>query len=115
MYDDRNIYKLFGLKKCIDSVKKSTDIIYHMKAFIVGMSLTFIGILFIIASAVSTTNISSTNTGFAGVIMLGPVPIVIGAGNPSIMPMMFAFALAFTIIALLFYLIPILLARKAKQ
>ena len=84
-----------------------------MKAFIIGMLLIFLGILFIVASSIS--NVSVSNGGFAGVIMIGPIPIVIGGGNPSMMPTLLTFALIFTIIALLFYLIPLLLARKARQ
>lgn len=120
MIKDRNIYKLFDLKKFRESVKKSTDIICHMKAFIIGTTLIIIGFLLIMASAiipasVSSTSVSSTSTGFTGVIFLGPFPIVIGGGNPSMMPTLLAFALGFTIIALLFYLVPLILNRKTDQ
>lgn len=115
MLKDRNIYKLFDLKKFRESVKKSTDIICHMKAFIIGTTLIIIGVLLITASAIIPANISSSSTGFAGVIFLGPFPIVIGGGNPSMMPTLLTFALVFTIIALLFYLIPLILNKKTKQ
>lgn len=116
----RNIYKLFDLKKIRESVKKSTDVNNYMKAFIIGMTLIVIGVLLIAASAiipanVSSSSVSSTSAGFAGVIFLGPFPIVIGGGNPSMMPTLLAFALGFTIIALLFYLVPLILNKKTKQ
>jgi len=115
MLKDRNIYKLFDLKKFRESVKKSTNIIYHMKAFIIGMTLIIIGVLLITASAIIPGNVSSSSTSFAGVIFLGPFPIVIGGGNPSMMPTLLAFALGFTVIALLFYLVPLILNKKTKQ
>ncbi|MDT7876007.1 MAG: DUF131 domain-containing protein [Sulfolobaceae archaeon] len=83
-----------------------------MKYIFLGFLLMFIGVILIMASSM-TQQTTSTNGGVVGFVMIGPFPIVFGNGNSSIMPTLLTFALAFTIIALLFYLIPLLLRRKS--
>ena len=91
---------------------KSKVKIVVVKYIFLGFLLIFIGVLLIMASSI-TQQTASSNGGVIGFVMIGPFPIVFGNGNSSVMPTLLTFALAFTIIALLFYLIPLILRRKS--
>ncbi|QIW23197.1 DUF131 domain-containing protein [Sulfolobus sp. S-194] len=86
-----------------------------MKLIYAGLGLIFLGIIILTLASVSPTNVSTTTSGgFAGIVFLGPIPIVFGAGNPSQLPYLFIFGIVFTIIALIFFLLPWIIGRKTK-
>ncbi|BAB65328.1 MULTISPECIES: TIGR00304 family membrane protein [Sulfurisphaera] len=86
-----------------------------MKLIYAGIGLIFLGIIILTLASISSTTVSTTtNGGFAGVVFLGPIPIVFGAGNPSQLPYLFIFGILFTIIALIFFVLPWIIGRKAK-
>ena len=93
-----------------------------MKLVYSGLGLLFLGIVIMIIAGIisptstSVTTQSTTSGGFAGVIFIGPFPIVFGAGNPSQLPYLFTFGIVFTIIAiLLFFVLPLILYRKSQS
>lgn len=92
-----------------------------MKLVYGGLTLIFLGIiLIIVASLVSapstiSTQPSSVSGGVAGVVFIGPFPIVFGAGNPSQMPYLFTFGVIFTIIAILFFILPLILYKRSQS
>lgn len=66
------------------------------KLFLVGMLLVFIGMLILIFSSISfvLSNVGNASIATGALIMIGPIPILIGAGIPPI-------ALIFLIILML--------------
>jgi len=93
-----------------------------MKLVYSGLGLLFLGIIImIIASIASPTSTTittqpTTSGGFAGVVFIGPFPIVFGVGSPSQLPYLFTFGIIFTIIAvLLFFILPLIMYRKSQS
>ena len=60
------------------------------KLVVAGFVVFFIGLALVLASSVSSINFSTTPSpsnvqgGYVAVIMIGPVPIVIGGGSPAV-------------------------------
>ena len=50
---------------------------FFFKLFLLGFSLTFIGAILVVIANI----FSSTSTNFGGVIIVGPIPIIFGAGK----------------------------------
>ena len=71
-----------------------------LKLFLVGFFLIFIGILFIMITAI----LSGAPTTFGTVIFVGPVPIILGAGPYSLWAILLAVALTVLGIVLFFAL-----------
>ena len=93
-----------------------------MKLIYSGLGLLFLGIIImVIASILSVTSTPvatqpTISGGFTGVVLIGPFPIVFGAGNPSQLPYLFTLGIIFTIIAvLLFFILPLILYRKNRD
>jgi len=93
-----------------------------MKLIYSGLILIMLGIFVIILASIMSsmsTNVTTqptTSGGFAGIVFIGPFPIVFGAGNPSQIPYLLTIGVIFTIIAvLLFFLLPLILYRKSQS
>ena len=93
-----------------------------MKLLYLGLGVLFIGIIIImIAGLLSATNTAvptqpTINEGVAGIVFIGPFPILFGVGNPSQLPSLFTIGVIFTIIAvLLFFVLPLILYRKSQS
>lgn len=88
-----------------------------MKLIYAGIGLLFLGIIIITLASITnvTPTYTSTSGGFTGVIFIGPFPIIIGAGNSQQLPYLFAFGIIFTILALLFFLLPWILSQRSNK
>jgi uncharacterized membrane protein len=75
------------------------------RLFFVGMLLIFIGTLILIFSSIllALTNIGNVNVAGGALIMIGPIPILIGAGIPSVL-LVFLIILMLTLMLLQLYL-----------
>ncbi|BFH73396.1 DUF131 domain-containing protein [Sulfurisphaera javensis] len=87
-----------------------------MKLVYAGIGLLFLGIIILTLASISNIPISQTTTsgGFTGVIFIGPFPIIIGAGNSSQLPYLFTFGIIFTIIAIIFFILPWIFNQKSR-
>lgn len=82
------------------------------------MRLTLVGLLLIFAGFgllfVDTLSVP-TNSTVGGFVLIGPVPIVFGKGySGSLFPLMLI-GLAFTVIALIFFLASVLIFRRTMR
>ncbi|MFP3204406.1 MAG: DUF131 domain-containing protein [Metallosphaera yellowstonensis] len=82
-----------------------------MRLTIVGLVLIFVGFGLLFASTVSVP----TNSTVGGVVLIGPVPIVFGRGYTGTLLPFMLIGLAFTVIALLFFLVSILAFRGSAR
>ena len=62
------------------------------KLVLAGLTIFFLGLILLLASSVSVYNQSQTGSvtspnvqgGYVGIIMIGPIPIMIGGGSPAV-------------------------------
>jgi len=78
--------------------------------FFTGFAIVFVGILLLIIAAILY---SDSSTSFGAVIFIGPIPIVIGAGQQA--PWMILFATILTLISILMFLITRKQRKKASD
>ena len=73
---------------------------FPLKLFLLGFALIFLGMIFLIASSILYGNVQTT---IGIVILVGPIPIILGSGPYS----MFAILLAtiLTILGIVFFLL----------
>lgn len=92
--------------------------ILTMKLITAGIILTFVGFMVVFLSAlipaiVSThTATTSPSGGFAGLVMIGPIPIFIGSAPNGSLSTIVGLGIILTIIAIIFFVISWLLAYK---
>ncbi len=79
---------------------------------LVGMALVIIGSL---SSVTSPTTSQTQSSAVGGVILIGPFPIVFGYGNTSQLVPLFVLGIAFTLIALVLYLVNIYFLKKMAE
>ncbi len=73
---------------------------FPVKLFLLGFALIFVGMIFLIASSILYGNVQTT-TGI--VILVGPIPIILGSGPYSIFTILLATIL--TILGIVFFLL----------
>ena len=73
---------------------------FPLKLFLLGFALIFLGMIFLIASSILYGNVQTT-TGI--VILVGPIPIILGTGPYSIFAILLATIL--TILGIVFFLL----------
>ncbi len=73
---------------------------FPLKLFLLGFALIFVGMIFLIASSILYGNVQTT-TGI--VILVGPIPIILGTGPYSFFAILLATIL--TILAIVFFLL----------
>jgi uncharacterized membrane protein len=78
--------------------------------FFAGFAIVLVGILVLIIAA---TLYGDSSTSFGAVIFIGPIPIVIGAGQQA--PWMIFFAITLTLISILMFLITRKVTEKASD
>ncbi|TRM78538.1 DUF131 domain-containing protein [Sulfolobus sp. B1] len=89
-----------------------------MKLIVASIILMFIGFLLVFASILSppyatTQSTSATSSPqFAGLILIGPIPIAFGNVPSSVLGNLVIVGVIFTIILLIIYLIMFIIARK---
>lgn len=70
----------------------------HVKLVFLGFLLIFLGIIFMLFSIF----LSEGTVSFGGIILIGPIPIVVGAGPHAFLAVIVAFVL--TIISILLFM-----------
>jgi uncharacterized membrane protein len=78
--------------------------------FFAGFVIVLVGVLVLIIAA---TFYGGSSTSFGAVIFIGPIPIVIGAGQQA--PWMILFAITLTLISILMFLITRKVTEKASD
>ena len=74
---------------------------FPLKLFLLGFALIFLGMIFLIASSILYGNVQTT-TGI--VILIGPIPIILGTGPHSVLAILLATILTILGIVLLLLL-----------
>ncbi len=81
------------------------------KAMLLGFMFIMIGIVLIIASTIYEAMRSGGKTGFGAVVVIGPVPIVVG-NNPTLVKIAIIGAIILMVLAFVLILAPGILAKK---
>ncbi len=94
--------------ECYSRLKEETPLLtFPLKLFLLGFALMTAGVIFLIASAILYDN-PQTTSGI--VILIGPIPIIIGTGPYSFSAIILTIIL--TILGMVFFLV---LMRKRTQ
>jgi len=87
--------------ECYSRLKRGTPLLtFPLKLFLLGFALIFLGMIFLIASSILYGN-AQTTTGI--VILIGPIPIILGTGPYSFFAVLLATIL--TILGIVFFLL----------
>ncbi|MEM0016414.1 MAG: DUF131 domain-containing protein [Saccharolobus sp.] len=88
-----------------------------MKLITAGLILIFIGFALLFLGMLQSPSVPSTssNTQFAGIILLGPIPIAFGNVSPNILSNLVIVGVVFSILVLIIYLIMFIIARKSAK
>ncbi|AKA73771.1 DUF131 domain-containing protein [Saccharolobus solfataricus] len=89
-----------------------------MKLIGAGLTLIFLGFVLLFLGALSQVQPSQTTTSspqFAGLVLVGPIPIAFGNVPPSVLSSLIVVGVVFTIIVLIIYLIMFIVARKTAK
>ncbi len=81
-----------------------------MRLILLGFLVILIGFILVIAGG-----LTSTSTGFGGVVLIGPIPIFFGEGPSSYAGDFVILGVILTIVAVAFYLVNILLLRSFRK
>lgn len=89
-----------------------------MKLIAAGFALILVGFMLIFLGVLmqSSLNVATTpNTQFAGLILLGPIPIAFGNVPASTLSNLIIVGVIFTIIMLIIYLIMFIIGRRTTR
>ncbi|WP_338600776.1 DUF131 domain-containing protein [Sulfolobus tengchongensis] len=92
-----------------------------MKLIVAGFVLVFLGFMLLflgsILQAVQVSQNATTTSSpqFAGLVLIGPIPIAFGNVPPSILSNLIIVGVIFTIIFLIIYLIMFIIGRRATK
>ena len=86
--------------ECYSRLKEGTPLLtFSLKVFLLGFVLIFVGMIFLIASSILYGDVQTTTS---IVILVGPIPIILGSGPYSILAILLATIL--TILGIVFFL-----------
>ncbi|AAK40794.1 Protein of unknown function DUF131 [Sulfolobus islandicus Y.G.57.14] len=90
-----------------------------MKLIAAGLTLIFLGFILLFLGVVLQVQTPQTTTSsspqFAGLVLLGPIPIAFGNVPPSVLSNLIIVGVVFTIIMLIIYLIMFIIGRKTTR
>jgi len=93
--------------ECYNNLKREEPLqTFPFKLFLLGFALIFVGVIFLIAYSVLSGN---AQLSVGTVVIIGPIPIILGAGPYSVFAILLAVIL--TILAIVFFV----LTRKRIQ
>jgi len=101
-------HELHVCSECYSILREGKPLLtFPVKLLLLGFTLIFVGTIFLIASSILHENIQTT-TGI--VILIGPIPIILGTGPHSFFAILLATIL--TILGVVFFL---LMRKRTKE